>query len=118
MSYAEFQEHWELLSEKERSRYGARSVSELLADVRAGRFGDYYQLWHSIGARASLAEAGSLLADILESDTDYLNRYHCAAALISIGRVHSEGFRPEQLSAHETYPVRERLSELRARLQL
>src|SRR5262245_41132104 len=118
MSYAQFQEHWEREAEKERARYDARAVSALLADVRAGRFGDYYQLWHSIGARASLAEAGSLLADILESDADYLNRYHCAAALIAIGQVHSEGFRPEQLSAHETYPVRERLIELRARLKV
>ena len=118
MSYGQFQEHWEQEAGKERARYDSRAVSELLADVRAGRFGNYYQIWHSIGARASLAEAGSLLADILESDVDYQHRYHCAAALIAIGRVDSEGFRPEQLSAREAYPVRERLAELRERLHV
>jgi len=118
MSYGQFQEQWEQEAEKERAGYDSRPVSALLTDVRAGRFGSYYQLWHSIGARGSLAEAGSLLADVLESDADYLHRYHCAAALITIGRVHSEGFRPEQLSARETYPVRERLTELRLRLRV
>ena len=118
MSYAEYQEHFEQEAGKERERYDARSVAELLTDIRAGRFGSYYQIWHSVGARASLADAGSLLADILESDADYLHRYHCASALISIGRVYSDGYRPEQLSARETYPVCERVAELRKRLQI
>lgn len=118
MSYGQFVEHWEQEAKSERARYDSCAVSELLADVRAGRFGSYYQIWHSIGARACLAEAGSLLADVLESDADYLHRYHCAEALISIGRGDSEGFRPEELSVHGMYPVRERVAELRQRLQV
>ena len=118
MSYAEFQEHFEVEAGKERERYDARPVTDLLTDVRGGHFGSYYQIWHSIGARASLADAGSQLADILESDADYLHRYHCAAALISVGRVYADGYRPEQLSARERYPVRERLAELRQKFQI
>ncbi|HEY4416285.1 MAG TPA: hypothetical protein VGO57_11385 [Verrucomicrobiae bacterium] len=118
MSYAQFQEHWEQEADKERLIYDVRPVAELLADVRVKRFGNYYQIWTSIGSRASLAEAGSLLADVLESDVDYLNRYHCAAALISISRTYSDGFRPEQLSADKRYPIHQRICELRQKLKI
>jgi hypothetical protein len=118
MSYEEFQKQWEWEADKEREKYDARPVAELLSDIRAGHFGTYHQIWYSIGARASLAEAGSLLADFLESDAEYLARYHCAAALISIGRVDADGYLPEQLSVHHRYPVHERLAELRQKLRI
>jgi len=117
MSYAQFQEHWEQEADKERERYDARPVSELLADIRAGKYGNYYQIWPSLGTRAKLAEAGSLLFSILESPADYLIRYHCAAALISIAGVYADGYRPEQLSAHKTQRVTEHLEALRKKVQ-
>src|SRR5580704_504177 len=118
MSYAEFQEHWEQEAGKERERYDARPVTELLADIRAGRFGEYYRIWYSLGARATLAEAGSVLFGILESQANYLTRYHSAAALISIAGVDAEGFSPVQLSAHRTQRVAENLAALREKLQI
>jgi hypothetical protein len=118
MSYAEYQERFELEAGKERERYDARPVSELLADIRAGRFGSYYSIWYSLGARATLSEAGSLLFSILESPADYLVRYHCAAALISIAGVYADGYRPEQLSADKTQRVAEHLAALRQKIQV
>jgi hypothetical protein len=117
-SYAQFQEHWEQEAGKERERYDARPVIELLADIRAGHFGSYYQIWYSLGSRATLAEAGSLLFSILESSADYLVRYHCAAALISVAGVYADGYRPEQLSAHQTQRVAEHLAALREKIQV
>ena len=93
-------------------------MTELLADIGASRFGGYYQIWDSLGARATLAEAGSLLYGILESPANYLIRYHCAAALISIAGAYADGYSRVQLSAHGTERVAEHLAALRQKLQI
>jgi hypothetical protein len=116
--YEKFQEIWKDGSHKEREEYDARPVSELLADIRVGRFGNHYRIWYSLGARASLKEAGSLLFDVLESRADYLVRYHCAAALISMAGVSAEGYQPVQLSAGDTKEMHEHLMKLREKLQI
>ena len=84
MTYAEFQAHWERAAHAELEAYMRRSAAGLVADARAGRYGDYYQLWRAIGARATLPLAGPVLLDVLRSDADYLVRYHAAAALLSL----------------------------------
>lgn len=112
-TYAEFQERWEKESRKERARYDSVPFATLIEDIRARRFGDYYQIWYSLSARAKLQDIGWLLFDILQSNEDYLIRYHCASALISIAGLYSEGFRPEKLSAIAKYPVDRYLEEVR-----
>jgi hypothetical protein len=118
MSYEQFEERWAQQAKKEYESYEARPVAELLADVRAGRFGSHYQIWRSLGQRSSLADAGGVLADILESNADFLNRYHCAEALLSLAGTKADGLRPNQLSGREKFPARELGAELRKKLQL
>jgi hypothetical protein len=116
MSYAEYQEHFEKAATEEKKCYDALPVSSLLADIRARRFGRYYQIWPSVAERATAAEAAEDLLKVLESNTDYLNRYHCAAALISVAGLYAEGWRAEQLSAEARFPVRKNLEAVRALL--
>jgi hypothetical protein len=84
MNYAEFQEYWEREAGAEYRRYVDRPAAALLDDVRAGRWGEYYQLWPAVAAKASLREAGPPLLDIVRSEAPYLVRYHAAAALLGL----------------------------------
>lgn len=118
MTYGEFQERYEEEGGKERARYDARPVADLLADIRAGRFSDQYQIWYSLGARATLAEAGPTLLAVLESDLEYLHRYHCAAALIAIAQLDPKIYEPATLSVGTPESRREKVAELRRLLQI
>jgi len=103
---------------EEFARCNTRSVSDLIADIKAGQFGRHYQIWRSLGARASLEEVGWVLYDVLNSDIDSIERYHCANALFSIGRLHEEGFGNYlEFWDKRNYPVDENLAELRQVLE-
>ena len=54
MTYEQFQQQWESEADRERRKYDSRTVSDLLKDIRRERFGEYYQIWYSLGARATL----------------------------------------------------------------
>ena len=91
--YAEFQERWEQQAGAEFEQYVGRPAAALVADVQAGRYGEHYQLWRALAARATLAEAGGPLVGVLRGRAPYLVRYHAAAALL------------ELLGSHEVHPV-------------
>jgi hypothetical protein len=114
MTYAEFQQHFEQAAALERQHCDALPVAALIAEIRAGRLGRYYQVWYSLGARAEPSEANTLLLSFLASEADYLHRYHCAAALIQINRL--QRWAPQELSALRMYPVAENLAKVRAEL--
>jgi hypothetical protein len=114
MTYAEFQEHFERAAALERQRFDAMPVDAVISEIRAGRLGQYYQIWYSLGARATPVETNSLLLSFLASEAAYLDRYHCAAALIQINKLKSWG--PQDLSASRKYPVAENLATIRAQL--
>lgn len=110
---------WAHAAKEERDRCDARSVDELVAEIRAGNYGRVYQIWSSLTARASLQQVGWLFFDLLNSDADYLIRYHCANALFSIGHLHEHGFRDGgELSVSTRYPVDKNLARLREVLEL
>jgi len=117
MTYAEFQERYEQEAGKEKDRYDSLTVSSLVEDIRSRRFGEYFQIWYSLGRRAKLPEVGWLLFDILQSSEDYLIRYHYASALISVAELYADGFHPEKLSAREKYPADQHLEEVREILE-
>jgi|SRR5277367_3139461 len=117
MSYAEFQDHWEKEADKERENYDSRTINELVADVKANRFGKYYQIWYSLGARAKLKDIEWTFYDVLKSNLDYLIRYHCAKALISIAGLYTTGIRPEELSAENTFDVKQNLLKVQEQLE-
>ena len=117
MTYAKFQECFEQEAGKEKERYDSLPVSQLIADIASRKFGGYFQIWYSLAERAKVLDVGWLLFDILRSDEEYLTRYHCAAAVISIAGLYSDGFRAEQLSARPKYRVDERLEEVKEILE-
>jgi len=84
MNSEDWRETWEHHADQERAKLDAVPVSELIARVKLGRFGDYYNIWYSIADRARLDEVGWALFSVLESRADYLHRYHCAAALLRL----------------------------------
>ena len=84
MTYADFQEDWERQAGVEYAAYLSRSAAGLIADARAGRYGECYQLWRAIAARATMLLAGRVLLEVLHRDDPYLVRYHAANALLAL----------------------------------
>jgi hypothetical protein len=94
--------HWrdeyEINAARDRAAVDAHPVEHLLDDVRQRRFGGYYSLWYSIAARATPQAAGwTLFEALMDPGIDFLNRYHCAAALLLLLDI--DRFQPLQLSA-------------------
>jgi hypothetical protein len=58
MDEKSWRDGWEELSNADRARRDATPVKGLLSDVRYGRVGDSYGIWHSIALRSTPAEAG------------------------------------------------------------
>jgi hypothetical protein len=69
----------------------------LIEELRARRYGEYYQLWRAIAARSTLDEAGRVLLDVLRREDPYLVRYHAAEALLAL--LHTQAFEPSELAA-------------------
>jgi len=84
VTYAEFQAHWERGAGAEYDAYMRRSAAELIADARAGRHGEYYQLWPAIAAQTTLPQSGPVLLEVLRRGSTYLVRYHAAVALLTL----------------------------------
>jgi hypothetical protein len=97
MTYAEFQAHWEREAASEYDGYLAQPAAALVAEVRARRYGEYYQLWRAVAARATLDQAGNLLLEVLRRNEPYLVRYHAASALLAL--LGTKEFDPVELSA-------------------
>ncbi len=92
-----WQDHWEKAAEEECRIMEGKPLPELLEEARRGRFGAYYTMWSVIARKATAEEAGSVLLGVLESDADYLHRYHAADALLKL--LGYDGLRPVDLSA-------------------
>lgn len=108
-----WQDRWDEAAEDERKRMQGITAAELLADVSEGRFGNYYVIWYVIASKSTIDEAGWTLFRILAGDSDYLYRYHCAAALLQL--MGEATLKPVDASAD--HPERESiLSALRLRL--
>ncbi len=116
MTYADFQKHWEAGARAELESYTAMPVAELLTRIEEGRLGHYYMIWPALADRATLHEAGWILFRLLESDLDYFNRYHCAAALLRLAGIEDESEEPAHYSAHEVHDVDRNLRRLRNRI--
>lgn len=84
MSYADWREEYDQHADVERAQLDKVPIHDLYARVQARDLGDCYQIWGTIAARANLTEVGWMLFDVLESDLDYLHRYHCADALLHL----------------------------------
>ena len=114
MSYAEYQEWFEKAAEAESKHFDAMPVADVISDIRNGRLGQCYQIWYSLARRAQPEDVNDLLLAFLSSKSDYLHRYHCAAALIQVNRL--TGWQPDELSAENTQPVSANLEKVRVQL--
>src|SRR5438445_10660385 len=75
---------WDQHADHARDTLHDLPISELIARVKSGQWGDYYTIWSAIASRAQLSEVGWLLFSVLESSAAYLHRYHCATALLRL----------------------------------
>jgi hypothetical protein len=114
MTYAQFQQHFEQTAEAEANRFDSMPVAELIAEINASRFGRTYQIWYSLAKRASPDEVNALFLAFLDSNADYLQRYHCAAALIQVNQLAK--WQPHELSAAPKFPVADNLKALKDEL--
>jgi len=112
MSYEEFDQRVGETMDRDRAFFDSLSVPELIEWIKAKPVHDRFQIWYSLADRAKPHEVNDLLLSFLESDADYLDRYHCAAALIQINQL--QGIGPVMLSGRPKYPVDETLLKLRA----
>lgn len=82
--------HWkdqyEAAAGAEFNAHMERPMSELVAEARRGQKSGYHQLWQAIGARGTPAQVGWVLFDVLLTGREYLERYHCAGALLRVLR--------------------------------
>ncbi len=107
-------EESEIEAGKYAEKYAGMSADELVQRVRDRKYDEYFQLWHALPGKVEPDRINHLFRAVLESDEEYLQRYHCAAAFIAINGLNE--FEPCQLSARETQPVSENLRKALARV--
>ncbi len=113
MSYEEFQKHFEETAEIEQKTFDKLPTKDLIAKVKAKEFGTTYQIWYALARKARVEDVGWLFFDVLESEEEYLTRYHCAAALLSLFNPFPGIMKPEKLSGREAFYVDQHLEEMK-----
>ena len=86
----------------------------LLLRIRRGKIGRWKQIWKVVAAKAEPSEANATLLQFLESSAPYLDRYWCAAALISLNQLERGSWRPVDLSA---WRYRDEVAKVRSYLE-
>lgn len=98
---SDWKARYESAADDEAGAYARLPVARLLDDIRRRRTGGYSTIWGTLAERATPEEAGWVLYEYLLSDQPYLERYHCASALLRILRCTE--FEAVELSA--SWPV-------------
>ena len=88
---------YEDAADAEYARYLRMPISSLVAEITAGRTGEYHTIWRAVAEGGTAPEVGWKLYDVLTSDRPYLERYHCAGALLRV--IGCTEFEPVALSA-------------------
>ena len=110
MGQDNWRDEWDAHASGEHQNYMDMPVAQLVENLRAGKLGDYHTIWNAIGKRASLQDIGWELYAFLQSDKDYLARYHCAQALLQM--MQSKAFEPVDLSAKRGDQLAKNLEKL------
>jgi hypothetical protein len=92
---------YEIAANEEIARFRQASDDELCAAIRNRATGEYYGAWRALAARRPTPEICWLLYEVLLSERPYLDRYHCASALLQL--LQCGGFEAVELSA--AWPV-------------
>ena len=109
----EFRERWEELAEKEYDFYMSQPASFIEEAVRAGNFGNYYQIWEVVPTKLSLEKIGWDMFKVLKTDLPYLTRFHCAQALVQMTDASDHGIQAAMVSAEAQFNVPENLEKLK-----
>jgi hypothetical protein len=112
--YEEFQNQYENESDREFESLSKLPVHALLDRVRASQFGGQHQIWRAIRDKASLEESAGTLLAVLESNAEYLSRYHCADALLKIAGKPLKGWEAVHLSGGPGWKSAENVKTIRA----
>ncbi len=84
---SDWKTRYESAADDEAGAFARLPVARLLDDIRRRRTGGYSTIWGALAERATPEEAGWVLYEYLLSDQPYLERYHCASALLRISRM-------------------------------
>lgn len=95
---SDWKRQYEDAADTELARNARRPLADLLRDVGLGRVGEYSTIWGAIAERGTPEQVGWALYDFLTSTRPYLDRYHCARALLQVMRCTE--FEPAELSAN------------------
>jgi hypothetical protein len=79
-----WRERYEIEAASAQAMFDQKPVDELLDRAANRMYGKYFSIWRSIAERAELEQAGWLMFEVLQTEQDYLTRYHCAAALLAL----------------------------------
>jgi hypothetical protein len=80
----DWQEQYENAADAEGDSYSDMPLKQVLYLIKQGCYGEYYSIWRDVEERATLAEAGWLLYEVLHRDIDYLIRCNAAEALLTL----------------------------------
>ncbi len=114
MEDTEFQDLRELEEDKEFDFYMAQPATFIENEIRAGRFGNYNQIWEALRKKSTLANIGWDLFAILESNQPYNVKFHCAQVLVDLSGSDEYGIQATHLTNEELYNVRQYLGTLRS----
>lgn len=81
---ADWNADYEDAADREAARYSRLPLGDLLLEIQAGRTGEYHTIWGVAATRGTAMQVAWPLYDVLLSDRPYLDRYHCAAALLHV----------------------------------
>ncbi|MBL9166196.1 MAG: hypothetical protein JNN07_00475 [Verrucomicrobiales bacterium] len=81
---SDWRKQYEDAAEDQARRFARFLDRELREFIRRRATGDYYVIWYEVAKRTPTAETCWLLYEVLLSDRSYLDRYHCAAALLAL----------------------------------
>lgn len=79
---ADWKADYEDAADREAAHYLRMSAHDLLLEIQAGRTGEYHTIWRAVTSRGTASQVAWPLYDVLRSERPYLDRYHCAVALL------------------------------------
>jgi hypothetical protein len=82
IAMADWKSDYEDAADREAAQYVRMSADELLLEIQAGRTGEYHTIWRAVASRGTPSQVAWPLYDVLRSERPYLDRYHCAMALL------------------------------------
>jgi HEAT repeat protein len=106
MAEKHWKERWEDDADGEYQQLRALPLDDLRRRLAKGKFGQHHMLWSAIAAKGDLEPVGWELFDFLKSSGDYLQRYHCARALLAL--LECKDLQPAELAVEHPDPSAKR----------